>query len=92
MYGYINDFRYSGQVDENGNRAGYGRLQCICNEIWEGHWSDNGTICNGRMIWYGDYYIGALKDGCLHGYGTFYNKDGSIFKQGHWENGSYKGK
>ena len=47
-FGWDQSFRYDGQVDENGNRAGYGRLQVIDYEIMEGHWSDNGTICNGR--------------------------------------------
>ena len=54
-------FRYDGQVDANGYKCGYGRLQCIDGYIYEGHWSDNGTICNGRSInSLGlDYYIGA---------------------------------
>ena len=92
-FGCIGGCRYDGQVDKNGNRKGYGRLQWIGHHIWEGHWSKYGDILNGRGIYStGHYYIGATKDGFAHGYGTDYMYyDGSI-KQGQWENGNYKGK
>ena len=39
--------------------------------IFEGHWSDFGTIFNGRAIFAsGDYYIGTMEKGKYHKLGT----------------------
>ena len=38
----------------------------------------------------GDKYVGEFKFRRYHGQGTFFNSDGSIFKQGVWKTGSFE--
>ena len=37
----------------------------------------------------GEVYIGAMKNGRSHGFGTLYKKNGLISKEGEWENGTF---
>ena len=79
---------------KNGKRNGQGTMTYDGYDFnYSGGWWDGG-IRTGELFGTsldGDKYVGEWKDDKKNGYGTYFNPDGTILKQGQWENGEFVG-
>ena len=71
---------YDGEIDESGNRVGYGKMNYVAGGLYAGPFVDD--MYHGEHGVYrwpdGDSYSGGWKDGEQHGVGTFRSSDGTV--------------
>lgn len=83
---------YEGDLDDDGNRHGKGKMTYDSGNTYEGTFQ-NGKFHGdkGTYNWSdGDEYVGPWKDGERHGNGSFLNADGTM-EYSAYENGQAKG-
>ena len=81
---------WSGEVDSDNNRQGFGTMTYESGSMYEGGFSNNvyeDETGKSKYTWNdGEYYLGQWKNGERHGKGVFYASDGSV-EYSMYENG-----
>ena len=75
-------YKYVGQWRRDGKKHGEGTYTSFKSKEYESYDEEL----------YGDEYVGQWKDDQMHGQGTMYTSNGTIYQQGTFENGQYIGK
>lgn len=83
---------YEGEVNEDDERHGQGKMTYTNGNVYEGEWKDDNRNGKGKMTWNDDnVYEGEWKDNKEHGKGKMTWNDGSVY-EGEFKNGIYDGK
>jgi hypothetical protein len=84
---YANGDKYVGDF-KDGSFNGQGTIKYFNGDKYVGEFKDSEEYGQGTLTYAnGDKYFGEVKDGNFNGLGTLYASDGSIIKQGIFENG-----
>ncbi|KAL3805306.1 hypothetical protein HJC23_009013 [Cyclotella cryptica] len=83
---------YYGQVNNNGQKHGRGKMIYDNGNEYEGTWVNNKRDGNGTTKYAsGNMYVGSWKEGKRHGFGVFHiKKTGDVYR-GNWERGLKSG-
>ena len=85
-YTFADGDKYVGEV-KDGNKHGHGAYAFADGAEYVGEYRDGAATGQGTYTWPGGAkYVGEFKDGLSHGYGTLFAADGTVLKQGYWEN------
>ena len=72
---------------QNNKFHGWGSYTHSNGDKYEGNWNNYKKHGQGTFTWYdGSYYVGEFKHDSQHGYGVVYKTDGSIIREGIFEN------
>jgi len=94
IYKYLKDETvYSGYLNSNFKRYGYGLLKFKNGDMYEGYFDEDEYINGVGRIYYdnGNLYEGEIKKYTRDGYGILYHKDGTV-EMGRFENNFLKEK
>ncbi len=81
---------YTGEVNSNNERDGYGVYNVIYGGVYKGYWKKGFKHGNGTFFYRGGtipHYEGVWECGEPHGFGKVYNKDGALKYEGAFKNG-----
>ncbi|CAG9324344.1 unnamed protein product [Blepharisma stoltei] len=72
---------YFGEVDEHGNRHGYGKITFCNGDKYDGHWKDDNMHGKGIYFWKeGGRYEGDFHDGKMQGIGKRLYCSGNVYE------------
>ena len=81
---------YEGEVNEENERHGKGKMTWTNGDVYEGEWKDNKEHGKGKMTWKsGNVYEGEFKDGMYDGQGKLIDRNGNVYDGG-WKDGDIK--
>lgn len=91
-YEVDSDNTYTGMVNSDGERDGYGKVTYATGGVYDGQWIDGKRDGYGTYTFAnGDVYSGQWKSGKYNGIGTFTSANG-WFYEGEWSDGQMDGK
>ncbi len=91
IYSWAKGGRYEGEFID-GHRTGKGIYTWSNGDRYEGDFIDGHRTRKATQTWAnGNHYDGDFVNDQISGYGTYYNRDGSIWRKGRWSNDQYIG-
>ena len=91
--GMYEEMFYEGELDDNGEKEGRGKITYRNGNVYDGEWKKNKRDGNGILTHAnGATYVGDFKEDRLEGSGVFTSADGGDQYRGEWKNDMKHGK
>ena len=80
VFSHKGENKYAGELDENGQRQGYGKITYYGGDIYEGEWAKNKRQGKGLYTYrFGGRYLGNFNTDLPNGYGTRIYSSGNVY-------------